>query len=112
MIVRKEEAWVFDADDCTTLRRFIERAEVISLRTLAQFTGFVEEKIEQLLDNGELGAQIEWMRPLAAPARPETTFCRWRTPNDRQFTWEQNYFEGRRPAARGGNRTLPTQKDV
>jgi hypothetical protein len=112
MIVRKEEAWIFDTDDCTMLRRFIERAEVISLQALVQFTGFSKEKVEELLGNGDRTQEIEWLRPLAAPARAETTFCRRRTPDDRQFVWEQDYFEGRRPAARCGSRTLPNQKDV
>ncbi len=112
MIVRREEAWVFDADECTTLRRFVERAEVVSLQTLAQFTGLEEDRIERLLGAGNGAAEIEWLRPLAAPARPEATFCRRRTSDDRQFAWEQDYFEGRGPAARSGSRALLNQKDV
>lgn len=112
MIVRKEEAWVFDADQRTTLCRFVKRAGVISLQALAQFTGCVEQEVMKLLSDRDSEEQLEWLRPLVATDRPEAIFCRWRNPQDRQYTWEQDYFEGHRRAGQSGRRATITRKDA
>lgn len=93
MIVRREEAWVFDADERTMLLRFIERAGVISIKQLAECIGCAEEEIAHVLGHESSHKRIEWLRPVGAAARSDTIFCRWRQPSDGQYLWEQNYYE-------------------
>lgn len=104
MIVRKEEAWVFDTDERTAARRFVERAEVISLATLAQYVGCEAEQIERLLGADVAQARVEWLRPIAPTPPSDAVFCRWRNPVDSQYVWEQTCFEGKRKAGRSGRR--------
>lgn len=111
MIVSKEDAWVFDVDERTTLLRFIERAGLISLQGLADFSGCEEAQIVALLDTIESRAQVEWLRPIGARSHVHATFCRWRQPFDRQYVWEQDYFEGRKPAGQSGGLTPNNRKD-
>jgi hypothetical protein len=103
MIVWREEAWTLDVDTSTTVRRFIERDETISLARLMDYTGVglpdCCASVQPWVDAG----LVEWIRPVSdrpshelADRGTDLVFCRWRGALDGAYRWEQDFFEGRR----------------
>lgn len=101
MIVWREEAWTFDVDTPTTIRRFIQRDETISLMYLMQCTGTEFTDCLHGVQTCVEAGLVEWIRPVADDAvtlrNVGLVYCRWRGAGDGAYRWEQDFFEGRRP---------------